>query len=570
MYFVFDEETQTHKSFKRKANPFNPLNYIVMRGWKLEGQSRGTMEYFKSKEEVVPVPIPAEATVLVGHNLKFDLLYEMCVKGGYENLQDFYNRGGTIWCTQYAQYLLNAQEQKYHMCAMDDIIESYGGRKKIDGIKALWEQGVLTSDINPDMLEDYLIGTEEEGRNSGDIGNTELIYRGQVQAAKLLGMYDAILRRMDGLLATTEMEFNGLKVDVAAAKEDMRVLQAEETEVQARLEAYIREVVPEEVQFSWTSNVHISCLLFGGTIKYEKREPYLDETGQWARLKATADWPLLGGVPVDPQMCAYDETLGLYQEFGVENADGTVTEFGKYQDKFLSGTKKGQPKFKKVAVPGELKIKWQDFFFTLPGITEPEPDWKGALVDGAGGPVYSTDKKVVEVLGTRDIPFLKDYSRNAALSKELGTYYARYDTKKKEYVGMLTCVDPATHIVHHSLNHTNTVTTRMSANNPNMQNLPRADKSRVKRMFVSRFGADGEMLEIDYSQLEVVVQGLLSGDPNLIRDLNSKIDFHCKRVALKHGISYEEAVARCKDENHPEYKFWKGERTKAKNFSFQR
>lgn len=155
------------------------------------------------------------------------------------------------------------------------------------------------------------------------------------------------------------------------------------------------------------------------------------------------------------------------------------------------------------------------------------------------------------------------------LTKDLTTYYVWYDPKKKENVGMLTCVMPGSHIVHHQINHTSTVTSRLSSSNPNLQNVPRADTSEVRKMFVSRFVL-GKMIEVDYSQLEVVVQGFLSNDKNLIRDLLAKVDFHCKRVALAHGITYEEAVERCKNEDHPEYAKWNKLRTVAKIFSFQR
>ena len=80
------------------------------------------------------------------------------------------------------------------------------------------------------------------------------------------------------------------------------------------------------------------------------------------------------------------------------------------------------------------------------------------------------------------------------------------------------------------------------------------------------------MVEADYSQLEVVVQGVLSGDKNLLKDLRNKIDFHCKRVAIqpKYKISYEEVLEIIKDEDHPDHKLWKKRRTNAKIFSFQR
>lgn len=570
-YMILDEETQTHHSRKRKANPFDVRNYIVMRGFKVQGAARNTMQYFRSKEEVTDLDIPDHVDILVGHNIKFDLLYEMCVSpSNRQKLIEFFARGGRIFDTQYAKYLIEGQVQKYQMCAMDDIIEEYGGRKKVDGIKELWKAGVLTSDINPDLLEDYLIGTEEEGRNSGDIGNTELLYLGMLKEIKEKGMEAAVWARMDGLAATTEMEFNGLKIDIDRAKADMQQRMDDLAKVKAELKEHI-SFIPDEVQFNWGSNVHKSCLIFGGTISYKKQDTYLDEdTGELARLKAKEAWPLFRGEPKSPSKLA---AAG-----GVQSDEGlwSITLSGNTytQDTYLSGKKVGQPKTKQVDVPGELKVKYQNFFYKLDGLTTPKDEWKGSLTDGMGGPVYGTGSDIIEELGvTTDIPFLKAFSLQQAILKELGTYYMRYDEKKKEHVGMLTCVDPVSHMVNHSLNHTSTITTRLSSSNPNMQNIPRSDggKSAVKAMFVSRFGDDGVMAELDYSQLEVVIQGWLSGDPNLVKDLIAKIDFHCKRVSAKFGITYEEALDYCKNEENGEvYKVWKPRRTGVKEFSFQR
>ena len=132
---------------------------------------------------------------------------------------------------------------------------------------------------------------------------------------------------------------------------------------------------------------------------------------------------------------------------------------------------------------------------------------------------------------------------------------------------MLTLIGPDGRI-HHKLNHTNTITSRMSASDPNMQNIPRGDKSDAKAMFVSRFGIHGRMVEIDYSQLEVVIQGMLSGDPQMIADLNAGIDFHVKRLAKKLNEDYGEVLAKAKGEFAlPAYM---DARTDIKGFTFQR
>ena len=102
-----------------------------------------------------------------------------------------------------------------------------------------------------------------------------------------------------------------------------------------------------------------------------------------------------------------------------------------------------------------------------------------------------------------------------------------------------------------------------------MQNLPRKDKSTVKELFISRF-EDGEMGELDYSQLEVIIQGWLTADANLCADIIKGIDFHCKRLAQKLGEGYESVKRKAKDEEHEDFILYSGMRTGVKGFSFQR
>lgn len=560
-YMVFDLETTIYESFKRKANPFDNRNWVVLRGWKVKGDEQNSWKYYKDQEvsDKEYLIIPDDVELLVGFNIKFDLLYEMAKNN--TSLTKFFKRGGKVWCGQYAEYLLEGQQEASQMCSMDDIIEKYGGKLKVDEVKLLWEQGVQTFDIPVDLLTDYAVGRPDENRNGGDIRNTELIFLGQWERAVKQNQMLMLEDRMDGLLSTVDMEFHGLKIDIAEVRRRLPILNKELEETEDRLSKYIPADLPFE--FNWGSRAQVSCIIFGGAVKYKKKANYIDEkTGELARYKATEDWPLFDGLPLNP-VDLHKDDRGLYHY----SANHRVNQ---EQDTYLSGKRIGQGKFKKVDVEGELKERITDFLYYFPKQAEPQDDWLMKTTDGKGGPLYSTSGDIIKELGNQDVPFLKDLAKKQDLTKEIGTYYVRIDPKTSKPVGMLTCVDPKNHILHHSLNVNLTVTSRLSSSNPNMQNLPRKDKSEVKKMFVSRYGADGIMLEVDYSQLEVVVQGVLSGDVNLCRDLNNKIDFHCKRVSKKFGITYEEAVARCKDENHPEYEYWKKQRTLCKNFSFQR
>lgn len=544
MYRVFDLETETHSSHKRKASPFDQRNWVVARGWKDQGDAKCSHTYHPTHDRTTYLSIPDNTTMLVGFNIKFDLLWEMAQ--GNPDLYKFYKRGGKIWDCQYAEYLLRAQHQDAQMCSLNDTAPKYGGTAKIDAVKALWEAGTQTSDIPEDLLIDYLIGTEEEQRNGGDIRNTELIFLGQIQKAVQLGMLKMIQDRMDGLLSTTDMEFRGLKIDVKEAGRRLNILNADLAAADAELAGYIPDDLP--FTFNWGSKYHASYIIFGGTAKYSVQTTYVDEeTGELARLKAKE------------------------RQYVQEDGSTHPTQPGMI---YLSGKNKGEYKTKMVDVPGELKVKYQDFFYTFPGYTEPSEEWATKNIDGKGLPVYMTKSDVITEISIRDIPFLKVLSKKQSLDKEIGTYYLRYDEKKKDYVGMLTCVKPVEHMLHHKLNHTSTVTTRLSSSDPNLQNLPRGDKSEAKAMFISRFGDDGAMIEADYSQLEVVVQGVLSGDTALCTSLRNRVDFHCMRVAAKFkktkpDITYEYALDWCKNEDHADYKTGKKERTKCKIFSFQ-
>ncbi|KAI5688611.1 Exonuclease [Leishmania braziliensis] len=120
--------------------------------------------------------------------------------------------------------------------------------------------------------------------------------------------------------------------------------------------------------------------------------------------------------------------------------------------------------------------------------------------------------------------------------------------------------------VHQHIDMTATTTSRTVSAYPSCQNIPKDDKSSVRRLFVSRFGSQGRCVEVDYSQLEIVVLAILCNDANLTHDLNHGVDFHVKRAAFFSGLPYDEIYQGYK-RNVPKYV--KLRRT-AKQFSFQR
>jgi DNA polymerase I-like protein with 3'-5' exonuclease and polymerase domains len=559
-YVVFDVETTIKAYNKRKASPFLPENFVVASGWKRQGDERVTGEYFGR----APKPfnwfskLLAGTSLLVGQNLKFDLLYALREPQNYEAWQEYVARGGNVWDVQIAEFLLRGMEPSSHMLAMDEMVTAYGGNLKIDEVKALWEAGVDTPDIDPDLLMRYLCGDDS---GLGDIGNTEKIFLGQLAKARKTGQVKSILLNMGSLLATVEMEKNGMHVNKELGLRLASELQARLETIEAELHAYLPEGLPFE--FNWSNRYHLSPLIFGGKVKYEKRVTTTDENGS----------------PVYYQKDA--EVVYLKHE-KTTNGDGKVEhktmplEDWRRMDhqpeplRYGSGKNAGELKTKKVKVPDLSrgpKSAMRDFYYEFPGYTEPKPEWASST-EG----LYSVAGEVIEALGNRDIPFLKTLAEVAGLTKDLTTYYISLDEKTGEHKGMLTLVGGDS-IIHHSINHTSTVTARFSSSNPNLQNVPKEGKSQVKSVFESRFGKDGQIVQSDFTALEVYVQANLTGCTQLIEDLRAGLDMHCVRVSQKEGITYEDALLKCKGDKSrgiaplPE---WEKKRTEAKVFSFQR
>jgi len=565
---TFDLETQTQVMNKRKAQKWHPDNYIVADGWKMGNNP--TFGAYHTKKERITIPDLTNIKLLVGMNIKFDLLWLW----EYPEIQDFIKRGGKIWDVQYAEYLLEGQQEWAHMLALDGMVENYGGTLKLDVVKEMWGAGIETSDIPEDVLMAYLLGDPEQDLE-GDVNNTWLVFMGQLKRIQSMpkNFLPMVRNRMDGLLATTEMENNGLHVDLELGMELREEVANELTEYDKELKQFLPKL-PKELEFNWSSNNHKSYIIYGGVAKYQKWVQHRDEeTDELLYSTKTEKWPYINGVCTSPE-----DVLEILESEG-------LSKFADVCDKYKSGKKIGQIKYKNTKVPDyeKPKGKKQDHFFKFEGYTSPEKRWESSLLDGKGDPIYSTSADVITELSTRNIPFLKAVARRQKLKKELGTYYWEEDAKGKRK-GMLTLVNTKTNCIHHSLNHVQTVTSRMSSSNPNLQNIPRKDSSKVKQVFTSRFGDEGVICEIDYSSLEVVVQALLTGDKQLIKDLNNSVDFHCKRLAAKLHASYD-VVKECLDKNaihhkedeiHPDGSITQRDvtysemRTKIKGFTFAR
>ena len=168
--------------------------------------------------------------------------------------------------------------------------------------------------------------------------------------------------------------------------------------------------------------------------------------------------------------------------------------------------KNGNDKYKKVT------HTITDPLFNLSKLAKPE--WKKAKW-------YSTDDKVLTSLAyelpdnSPAVEFIKYIQELRALDKEISGYY--------DSIPKILCDDCR---IHQNINNCATSTGRLSESDPNLQNLSKKGKSRVKKMFISRWGKDGVIMDVDYKQLEVIGLAFISGCPDLIADIIEGKDVH--------------------------------------------
>lgn len=566
---IFDLEVENKPWYGAVASPFNPENFIVMAGWRDDAPGvPGTVQVHESRTAQEAADTTwfdlSSTDILVAHNATFEIHW--LLHRHREEFERFLKRGGRVLCTQMAEYILSNFTHTYP--ALDEVAPKYGGTTKIDAVKVLWEQGALTSEIDPELLREYLAGP------GGDIENTACTLYGQMQLLVERGQWRMFLERCEALVAFAFCTFAGLYVDMEVAEKNLAEQEQELAKLRVQADALLPHDLPAELTFNWGSDYHVSALLFGGPVKYDRRVPRLNADGTPMYIKM--DCYKFGSHFVDaadPRLQKPDYWADLVATHG-------------NPDRYKAGKNKGAVKLHRVDTDQpQTKLEPTSYTFRplvciaeLPDFIQEnfdprKGDWVGkrTLCDGTT-PVYSTSGEVLGVLAKHGFEAAKVLSRMADLTKDNGTYYRNVEYAKdgsvKRVKGMLQYVQPDG-IIHHNLNVCATSTGRLSASQPNLQNLPRDGTSKVKQMFSSRFGAEGKIIEVDYSALEVVMLAALSGDDNLLKELLSGTDMHCLRLAAKLGEPYEEVKRKAVDDDtHPEHKQYKQMRTEIKTPSF--
>lgn len=240
---TFDVETTT----SNKGNAFDLTNKLVVIGWKWLGD---TNSFWLDKDFIHFQNVIDKADLIIGFNIKFDLHW---IRRYGINFRD-----KAIWDCQIGEFILANQTTPYP--SLNDTSIRYGLGEKIDVIKnEYWDKGIDTDAIPLPILLDYL---------KQDVALTEQVYLKQRSLFEKDIRYKIFKLQCMDLLVLEEIEWNGIKFNTKKALEKAEEIEHEISEIYTSIVNRFNGI-----PLNLSSNDHISCILYGGTISIDDRIP---------------------------------------------------------------------------------------------------------------------------------------------------------------------------------------------------------------------------------------------------------------------------------------------------------
>lgn len=121
--------------------------------------------------------------------------------------------------------------------------------------------------------------------------------------------------------------------------------------------------------------------------------------------------------------------------------------------------------------------------------------------------------------------------------------YRQYTKLQSTYVdGLIKIINPITKRIHSSFNQTITSTGRISSTEPNLQNIPiRLELGReLRKVFVAK--EDWQLVDADYSQIELRILAHIADDKNLIEAFSKKTDIHTTTASEVFNVPIDEVT----------------------------
>ena len=439
-----------------------------------------------------------DAEYLVAHNAKFDLAW----------LREIgFQREGKLIDTMINQYVLNRAVRG--PLALSALAQHYGCIEKLASLSEALSAGLNFSDLDRDVGAEYL---------SHDVLATAQVYQKQTELLEqadgqsLIPVRDLMCEFCSVL---TDIERTGMAIDIDVLDQVDQEYQSEQEELEAFLKRQTYKLMGDtEVNLSspeQMSEVIYSCKLVNKNKWKETMNIGMDERGKPKRR---------------PKMSLTEFKQSLNDCFRRSYKTRAI-QCPACQGKghFFKMKKNGEQYKKPTKCPG---CDGKGFIYENLRERAGLNVKPSVALAASGG--FKTDKITLSsLLNVTEDQDAKRFLQSIVRLSAIETYRSSFIEGIKKGIK-----DDA--LLHANFNQCVTATGRLSSSNPNLQNMPKGKLFPVRRAFVSRFD-NGELIEIDYSQLEFRVAGTLARDIKIKEEVENGFDVHqyTAQVLTQHG-----------------------------------
>jgi len=485
---VFDIETSYQViDGKKDPSPKHPDNFIVSIGINDE------YFFFKHSEYNGPIykkeiqDILDETTLLVGHNIKFDLLWLW---------ESGFNYKGKIYDTMIGEYVLgrgSKQSLKLKDCCIRRNVS-----QKSDATEQYLERDVSFENIPLRIVDEY-------GRQ--DIQATRALFQSQMKDFRLPRnkvLLDTVRIMCQFCAVLTQMESNGIRIDIPKLNEVEKEFQLEHDKLRTEIDTIIHEKMGD-TKINPSSPEQLSMLIYGtrvvdkkgwvmdfniGIDKYTKK-PKKRPRMTKLEFQKTLMMYLMPIFKTKALQCDECKGKGYIQKYKVNG--------GKYKNMSKCPTCKSEGVIYKN--------------------TEERAGFgaRAQFVSDASEGGFKTDRITLQRLASQTEElnnFVSKITRYNALETYLSTFVEGIKKHTKQdgflYPNFMQCI---------------TRTGRLSSRDPNFQNQPRGGTFPIRKVITSRF-ENGKVAEIDYAQLEFRTAVFLAQDEQGMKDIENGVDVH--------------------------------------------
>ena len=485
-------------------SPFHPDNILVSVGINDE-------YYFTNHSERVDKgcaskiqSILDKTTLLIGHNIKFDLMWL---------LESGFKYSGRVYDTMLGEYVLNRGVRKSLTLEMSCRRRRIGS--KDSRIKEFTDRGIPFQDIPVDLVEEY-------GRI--DVEITRRLFdsqMGDLKMAKNKGLLMTLKMMNEFLIVLSDMERNGINIKLDELSKVEKEYRAEFAYLKQKIDKIVYKQMGD-TKINLSSPEQLSWLIYSKKPKDKK------------------DWARIFNVGID-KSTGKNKRRPNFSRIQFRNlvSDNSEAIYKTTAEQCVGCKGKGViRKVKKDGSPYKNYTKCDEchgdgYKYVSMGRVAGFQQRPRSVYDIAEAG-FRTDRITLSKIAGEAEGEFKQFIDSIVRHNAVDTYLNTFVTGLKNFTNEKGFLHP-------KFMQAITATGRLSSRDPNFQNQPRGKTFPIRKVVTSRFDK-GSILEIDFAQLEFRTAVFLAQDKQGMEDIKNKIDVH-QYTADIIGVSRQDAKA---------------------------